>query len=575
MPWRTLHERSALVVTATLCLFVLVTYVGVVENGDVWDDVTLLAKNPHLTSAEGVLSLFSHDMWTASAQGDTGHYYRPLAMVTFALNRWVAGNTSLSYHAGNVLLHVLAAIAVLSLLRRVSGGTLSGPMAGALFFALHPMLTEAVAWSSGRFDALAALLSVAAVASHMRGGTAGRVGTSVAFGLALLSKESALCVPLLLAAYDLTFRGRPVRAWVLGHVGPAVVLVLYFAIRSAVGLAGPSLLSEHGVDLVKGYAFNLITFLPRLLVPFETTAFRPYDPPSWQATGLALAAAATITGLAGWATTRWPSSRSRALVWGWLWFILALLPTAVAGSKLEVVGDRYAYLPAVGLAIVAASAVDAGLDHLRSQGCSQGCSRFAFLLAASVLGLGWLSLAWQSGNRVRDWRSEWTVFEAELRANPSNHVAHRALGAILAREGRFDDARERLLLAVGFAPSDWRAWNVLCFTELNRNRLVEAEMACRNSVRGATLDPSPWVNLASVLARGGRWTETIPAAQHALFLENDHAEARYLMAVSLANLGRIPEAIQEAHRVVSLQPDHGGARSLLAQIRERGVVESP
>jgi Flp pilus assembly protein TadD len=571
MRWRTLHERSALVVTATLCLFVLVTYVGVVENGDVWDDVTLLTMNPHLAFPDGVIALFSHDMWTASAQGDAGHYYRPLTMLSFSLNRWVAGNTALSYHAGNVLLHVVTGVFALALLRRLPGLTLSGAMAGAFFLALHPMLTEAVAWSSGRFDVQAALLAVAAVASHVRGGTVGRVGTSVAFGLALLSKESAVCVPLLLAAHDVTFRGRPVRAWILGHVGPAIVLVLYFGIRSTVGLAGLSLLSEFGLDLVKGYAFNLLTFLPRLLVPFETTAFRPYDPPSWQATGMVLAAVAAITGLAGWSATQWPSSRSRALVWGWSWFLLTLLPTAVSGPKLEVVGDRYAYLPAVGLAIVVASAVDAGLDLLRCQ----GCSRVAFALAASVFGLGWLCLAWQSGNRVRDWRSDKTVFEAELRANPSNHVAHRSLGAILAREGRFDDARERLVLAVGFAPSDWRAWNVLCFTELNRNRLADAEAACRNSVRGATLDPSPWVNLASVLARGGRWTETIQVAQRALFLKNDHAEATYLVAVSLANLGRIPEAAQEAHRVLSLQPDHGGARSLLAQIRERGGLESP
>jgi tetratricopeptide (TPR) repeat protein len=100
-------------------------------------------------------------------------------------------------------------------------------------------------------------------------------------------------------------------------------------------------------------------------------------------------------------------------------------------------------------------------------------------------------------------------------------------------------------------------------------------VACRKSVRGATLDPSPWVNLASVLARQRRWTETIPVAQRALFLKKEHAEARYLVAVSLANLGRIPEAAQEAHRVLSLQPDHGGAKSLLAQIREPGGLESP
>ncbi len=571
MRLRTLHKRSTWVITVTLCLFVLVTYAGVLGNGDVWDDVTLLSTNPHLAFPDGVIALFSQDMWTASAQGDAGHYYRPLTMLGFSLNRWVLGNTPLSYHVGNVLIHLLAGVAVLSLLRRSADLTPSGAMTGALLLALHPMLTEAVAWSSGRFDAQAALLLVVAVVLHMRGGTAGHVGASVAFGLALLSKESAVCLPFLLLAYDVAFRDRPVRAWFLGQAGPAVVLVLYFGIRSMVGLAGPALLSELGLELVRGYVFNLLTFLPRLVLPFETTAFRPYDPPSWQATALALTAVASVTGLAVWGVFRWSSSRFRAWAWGWGWFLSALLPTAVAGPKLEVVGDRYAYLPAVGVAIMVGACVDAVLTHLRSV----RFSRFASALVAPLLGLGWLCLAWQSGNRVRDWRNDKTLFEAEITANPSNHVAHRSLGAILAREGRLEEARDRLVLAVGIAPSDWRAWNVLCFAELNRNRLADAEAACRKSVRGATLDPSPWVNLATVLARRGRWTETIPAAQQALFLKNDHPEARYLVAVSLANLGRIPEAAQEAHRVLSLKPDHPGASQLLAQVRERSVVKKP
>lgn len=113
----------------------------------------------------------------------------------------------------------------------------------------------------------------------------------------------------------------------------------------------------------------------------------------------------------------------------------------------------------------------------------------------------------------------------------------------------------------------------MCFTELNRDRLGEAEAACQRALEGASWDPSIWVNLASVHARARRWPATMAAANRALALRGDHAEARYLLAVSLANSGRFPDAVREARRALADDPLHEGTRFLLREMADRGMLE--
>jgi hypothetical protein len=387
-------SRSVLVVGASVLIFVLLIYAGVIENDATW------------TYDEG------------------SNHLRPLALLSFRLDPWLGG-----YELGNVILHLGSVIALLALLHRVSPGP--GAMFGTMTFALHPMFAEAVAWTEGRFDLFAATFGIVAVLLHLRGDVISQIGSWIAILLALLCKESAVCVPAILIAYDLLHRNRPGRA-LLWHAGSGAIVFAFFAWR---GFASPP--SVDNVDFVAAlqrYAFHLLSFLPRLVVPFRLEALQPYEPPSLLVAGLVVFAALAASVLLVTLSRRRPSSRTNTLAWGWLWFALALVPVAVGSESTS--GDRFAYLPAVGIAIMGAAGLGGVLHSLRNL----DVPRVVFVGIAVAIGAGWWTLARTSSNRVRDWRTKETLLIAELRTDPRNHVVGRMLGSHYLEVGRVDEA---------------------------------------------------------------------------------------------------------------------------------------
>jgi len=147
-------------------------------------------------------------------------FYRPLPLASLAVESALWGtDRAVGFRLVNLLLHLANALLVGSIAARVLArdghpAPAPGALAGALF-ALHPLAPEAVAWISGRFDLLATLftllslrLAIAALGGHRRTARPGRTTRWPALGLALVcfaaalaSKESAIGLPLAVAAW--------------------------------------------------------------------------------------------------------------------------------------------------------------------------------------------------------------------------------------------------------------------------------------------------------------------------------------------------------------------------------------
>ena len=79
----------------------------------IFDDVPTIVKNPHLRHLWPLTDLLS--------PGQAGLTGRPLLGLTLALNYALSGLQVWSYHASNLLIHVLAALTLYGLLRRAFG----------------------------------------------------------------------------------------------------------------------------------------------------------------------------------------------------------------------------------------------------------------------------------------------------------------------------------------------------------------------------------------------------------------------------------------------------------------------
>src|SRR5882724_6552752 len=192
-------------IPAGVALVAVACFLPTLRNDFVlWDDDLNFTDNP---SYRGLSWRQLRWMFTTVHGG----HYQPLSWVTLGLDYTLWGMNPAGYHLTSVLLHAANAVlfyhVVLALLRRaaVSGPALvleGAASVGALFFAIHPLRVESVAWASERRDVLSGFFYLIAVLAYLRmqNGARGRwLAVSLgSFVLSLLSEAWGITLPVVL-----------------------------------------------------------------------------------------------------------------------------------------------------------------------------------------------------------------------------------------------------------------------------------------------------------------------------------------------------------------------------------------
>lgn len=169
-------------------------------------------------------------------------YARPLVMWSFALDRALFGGAAWGFHLTNLVAHAAVAWLVGALAAALGAGA-GVALASSLLFAAHPVQTEAVTYVSGRTDVLCALWALAGLLVWRRArrwADPWALGSSAAFLAALLCKEVAVLIPLVL----LVRGSHPSRAMTPRPVLPLAVAVVWLAWFVA---ASPAAVSAAGL----------------------------------------------------------------------------------------------------------------------------------------------------------------------------------------------------------------------------------------------------------------------------------------------------------------------------------------
>jgi len=578
--WRRLADAAPFLVIGTV---VAIGFARVTANAPVWDDDLLTVHNPYLRSWWGAATLVSTDIWTASGKAEPSSFYRPLPMLSYLVDARLFGASALAFHAVNVALHALNASLLFVFLRsrRLSRGLVL-PLATTLLFALAPIAVEAVAWISGRFDLLGTSFVLAALLTNRRAGAHAAACTTLLLALALLCKESfALGAAIVLLDDALVLRRR-FRSELGKYLAFAAAVAAYLVARRVVGVMSIAALTGTGVHaLAESFAFVLATYLRALVDPGILDPFRPYEPFEWLGTGAVLSLVGLTAAGLGFMVRRARRSeasdpRVGAIALGMGWLILGFLPVTPTGPNLEMVGDRYAYFPLLGVFIAGCATCslvfEAALRHAAPE--RQLAARLT--IAASLAALALLGTeALRTEARLVDWRDERSLFRASLRDDPGNAYALYSLGFLEAQEGDFAGAETDLGRSLARKPDAWRALNALCYVRMHEHHLQSAERLCRESLTRNAANPRAWINLASVYVNDHDWDAGREAASRAMILKPAAAEPHYLHAVCLANLGDLAGAREDLALTLAAEPGHLGAQSLLRQFAADGVPSGP
>lgn len=570
---RNATRSRALLVCLGLVAAVLAAYATSFGNGPVWDDRPLVVDNPFLGTLSGLGRLWSTDLWTASAQGEPSSFYRPFTMVTFWGMVAVGGRSVVWLRLGNILIHAANALLLALFARRATG--LGWRPAGlvALLFAVAPVCSEPVLWISGRFDLLVVTFALLALLASRIKGPLGLALVFASVAAGLLSKESFTgWLPLLLI--DDLFLRRAGRVRELlpkllpKYIAVAAATAAYLALRKMVGIPSLDVVTGTGVrPFVESFLLLIGSFFRQLVWPSTLDPFRPYAAPAALAM---IAIVVTLAALVGAAALVFRHHRdaeaARVALFGVAWFVLATLPSAVAGPTLAMIGDRYAYLPLVGLFLAAAPLL-AWLESRHER---------APIVVSAVVAV--LAVVWGTATAIHApaWKDDRSLAESSLAIRPENPYALYLSGSEAARQGRLEEADALLARSLVGNPGAWRTWNAICYVRLNQNRLVEAEQACIETTRRHAGNPRAWVNLASVYVRAGRWKDALESAEHATELKPKFAEAHYLAGASAAKLRQYELAASHVDDGLAAEPAHRKLLVLQAELeRHRGAAPLP
>lgn len=152
------------------------------------DDLSIVKNNPLVANID-LKAIFTSDYWGRDANSGL---FRPLTILSFAINRLLLGPSPAAFHAVNVLLHGLVTVMLYLVLRRQAVFARIAWFAAALF-AVHPIHTEVVNEAVGRAELLAALGVFSALwCCGLKRGAGAWLLAGIAYLLALLSKEHAV-----------------------------------------------------------------------------------------------------------------------------------------------------------------------------------------------------------------------------------------------------------------------------------------------------------------------------------------------------------------------------------------------
>jgi hypothetical protein len=211
------------VMAAIVCLLTFLVYLKTLRFQFVHDDRGQILGNSSIRSWQAVPGYFTSHVWAAIAPTFLGNEYRPIFLLWLRINDAVFGERALGWHLTTVLVHVAATYCVLILAYKIVQEWPTAVLS-ALVFGLHPVHIEGVAWISGVPEPLMAGCLIPAylcwvrACERSRGGGFWSGASLVLYALALLTKETAVVLLMILFASQWLGFPRPLEPSPLGRV---------------------------------------------------------------------------------------------------------------------------------------------------------------------------------------------------------------------------------------------------------------------------------------------------------------------------------------------------------------------
>lgn len=553
-------------------LLSLIAYIPAFSAGFVnWDDQDYVMNNQIIRSFSDFGKFF-----TTTVQGN----YHPLTMLSLALNYAISGDNANSYHALNILFHLLNVLLVYFFILKLFPGNLFIAFTTAILFGVHPMHVESVAWVSERKDVLYSFFFLLGLIQYLRylesPSKKQFIYTLLWFILSIASKPAAIVFPLVLFLLDF-FKGRKF-SW------PSVLEKTPFFLLAIVLIFITTYYQKAigATPLVTIYAFEKRMFFPfygymmyffKMLWPMNLCTFYPFPPINEELSkAYLLSPLFFLSSVYLCFKTR---NRYPVITFGIAFYfinLLLILQFFMFGSA--IIADRYTYIPFIGLFVILAWYLDEYLKLSKK-------TAYSIIIGISLL------LTFLSYKQSETWTSTASLWDNAIEKHPSAKAyANRAY--LYQQDGKFDKAIElynksRLLnidnrevyfnLAVIYFHQNKDSLSLINYNQalqlkpdyvdaLNGRgslyaRQGKSELALADFEKLRQIDPNydaAYKNKAASYFKEGNYEMAIESYKEYLNIRKNDAEAYANLGVAYLNKGDNEQAIKACEQAIAIDP---------------------
>jgi len=551
------YKREYLILGLFLAAFII--YIPALRLSFFWDDRSLISGLKAEPEIVGVKEEF-----------------RPLRALSFYLDHFLWKDNPSGYHLTNIFLNSLAVILVFYFINFIFKNDLIAFLS-SLFFAFHPVHTEAVVWIKNRTEIFCLIFYLSSFLAFFKN----YYLAILFFILALLSKETAATFPLILTLYLLFFNRKLIKKtfpfWILAFLRFAITLIY-----------APKLLGTSG---------EVFNFIQHLWIIFKTYSFYFYlliFPKNlcveWRfkipENFLSFESLLPVLAIIVFFFLIYLFRKKKEILFLLLFLLLSLIPQSnifyIAGRPWA---EQRLYLPSISFCIL--------LTLLIYQLKKRFLVYFVSCLILLFYGLRTITRTYEWQDEEKFWKRAISItpqsarlylqlgneyflkgnyekakneYKKAISLDMGFHQPYYNLGIIMMKEKKYKEAIPFFLKVLKLNPKFFLAhYNLgLCYLKMKEYLLAE-------KVFMKVLDLKPdnfkvYNNLGVVYKKTGRIKEAIKCFKKAIEISPRYISARYNLAIIYKERGNLKEAAKQLKRLLKLNPQHQLTKDLYKEL---------
>ena len=550
------NRVKTLVQISLIIMLGFFAYSNSITGKFIYDDITLIKYNDYIKSWSNLSKTIIDDIGAGS--GNKSDFNRPVQIISYMLDYSIWHLNTIGYHITNIILHILVSLCIFWMIS-ILFYNLDGPLAflTSLFYVVHPIHTETVAYISGRADSLAALFTLLCIIFYIKSVfSENKIWFPlllVSYVLALFSKEYALITFALLLLYSYAFKRK---LQIKEFISLLVITVIYVIPKLIIfKFTSAAVISTTVFRRLPGFFIAIVEYVRLLLLPFNlhmgygNKMFSFYEP-------RAILGLVFLLILLGYVFIR--KYHRRLLSISLCWFFITLLPQSNLYPINAFMAEHWLYLPSLGFFLILANS----LTSLYNK------SKYLGLILITGISIFYSYFTIKQNNY---WREPIPFYKRYLRYDSNNSSIYYNLGINLEQAGNLKEAISVYKRALEINPKDINTYYHLSNISYKIKKTEDAIIFLKRAIEVAPGNALVYYWLGNLYNNIYKTNEAIEAYNKSIQIDQNFALAYISLGKIFVNsndkgraLKMFNQAVTLFKKVTEIEPDFALGHANLA-----------